>query len=213
MATKNELLDEYLQTPAAKARNATNYDSKTHSFSSEDPVTGRVNSVLQPDSYTLQIKGDKAKILSNNQLMAIKSRRYHKKAPKDYTEMRYTQYRDTLYEHFAPTVSSPPSTPFTKCNISVEIQRTTASYFDVEAKYACIKPILDILQPDRPWTRKKKDKKNKQSYVEKGVSKGLGIISDDTDGEGELQGVVQSLNVSQIKGKEYMVTVKIEKVY
>jgi hypothetical protein len=72
--------------------------------------------------------------------------------------------------------------PFSAVRIDVILQHP--GHYDVDGKYGCVKPILDVL-------KQMHDKNNPF---------GLGVLRDDTDGEHGAGGLIESLVVRQIKG-------------
>jgi hypothetical protein len=65
---------------------------------------------------------------------------------------------------------------------------------DVDAKYGAAKPLLDILQPPHAFRRSVIGGHHKDS------APGLGLIDNDTDGEGREAGCVTSFRVTQDVG-------------
>jgi len=88
-----------------------------------------------------------------------------------------------------------PATPLAACHLRITLQRPARSLLDVDAKYGAIKPLLDVLQAGRSYTRKIGGHSLQDTTV------GLSLIHDDRDGEGELTGCIRSLQVVQVVGE------------
>ena len=89
---------------------------------------------------------------------------------------------------------APPASPLTRCRLEIELWRPKRSLLDADAKYGAIKPLLDVLQPDRTYARRL------GRHRISDVASGLGLIADDRDGEGDLPGCIASLRVRQHVG-------------
>lgn len=87
-----------------------------------------------------------------------------------------------------------PSSPLVRCRLEIELWRPKRSLLDADAKYGAVKPLLDVLQPDRSYARKL----GRRRITD--VAPGLGLIADDRDGEGDLSGCIASLRVRQYVG-------------
>lgn len=112
---------------------------------------------------------------------------------------RYRQLRDELRMiGRASLTPKAPSAPLERCRIEVEMWRPTRSLLDVDAKFGAIKPLLDVLQPDRAYARKVGTRSLQD------VTPGLALIRDDRDGEGDLAGCIKSLSVQQHVGDAHV---------
>jgi hypothetical protein len=87
-----------------------------------------------------------------------------------------------------------PPRPLERCDVTVELWRPRRSLLDADAKYGAVKPLLDVLQPDRGYAR------SLGSQRIRDVAPGLGLIRDDRDGEGDLDGCIRDLRVRQHVG-------------
>lgn len=87
-----------------------------------------------------------------------------------------------------------PATPIERCRVTIELWRPRRSLLDADAKYGAVKPLLDVLQPDRAYTRRI------GGHAVRDVAAGLGLIRDDRDGEGDLDGCIHDLRVRQHVG-------------
>lgn len=107
----------------------------------------------------------------------------------------YRRLRDELLllarGSLAPAV---PAAPIERCRITVDLWRPKRSLLDADAKYGAVKPLLDVLQPDRGYAR------TLGSHRIRDMAPGLGLIRDDRDGEGNLDGCVRDLRVRQHVG-------------
>ncbi len=88
-----------------------------------------------------------------------------------------------------------PQEPIERCRIVVDLWRPRRSLLDADAKYGAVKPLLDVLQPDRGYAR------NVGRQRIRDVAPGLGLILDDRDGEGGLEGCIHDLRVRQHVGE------------
>lgn len=108
----------------------------------------------------------------------------------------YRRLRDELLllarGSLAPAV---PAAPLERCRITVDLWRPKRSLLDADAKYGAVKPLLDVLQPDRAYSR------TLGRHRIQDVAPGLGLIRDDRDGEGDLDGCVRDLRVRQHVGE------------
>lgn len=87
-----------------------------------------------------------------------------------------------------------PHTPIDRCRVTIDLWRPRRSLLDADAKYGAVKPLLDVLQPDRAYTR------SLGGRTIRDVAGGLGLIQDDRDGEGDLDGCIRDLRVRQHVG-------------
>jgi hypothetical protein len=87
-----------------------------------------------------------------------------------------------------------PARPLDRCRVDVELWRPRRSLLDADAKYGAVKPLLDVLQPDRGYARSIGRQRVRD------VAPGLGLIRDDRDGEGDLDGCILDLRVRQHVG-------------
>lgn len=87
-----------------------------------------------------------------------------------------------------------PDAPLARCAVIVDLWRPKRSLLDADAKYGAVKPLLDVLQPDRAYGRKLGERRIRD------ISRGLGLIRDDSDGEGDLAGCIRDLRVRQHVG-------------
>lgn len=88
-----------------------------------------------------------------------------------------------------------PREPIERCRLAFELWRPRHRLLDADAKYGAIKPLLDVLQPDRAYAR------TIGGHKVRDVAAGLGLIRDDRDGEGALEGCVRDLRVRQRVGE------------
>ena len=88
-----------------------------------------------------------------------------------------------------------PAEPLERCTVTIELWRPRRSLLDADAKYGAVKPLLDVLQPDRSYARKLGARQLRD------VAPGLGLIRDDRDGEGALNGCIRDLRVRQHVGE------------
>lgn len=98
-----------------------------------------------------------------------------------------------------------PREPLPHCRVWIELWRPTRSLLDADGKYGAVKPLLDVLQPDRTYGRTLGRRRISD------VAAGLGLIRDDRDGEGDLNGCVRDLRVRQHVGPP-RVTATVEAV-
>ena len=87
-----------------------------------------------------------------------------------------------------------PREPIERCRLTFDLWRPGHRLLDADAKYGAIKPLLDVLQPDRAYAR------SIGGHKVRDVAAGLGLIRDDRDGEGALDGCVRDLRVRQHVG-------------
>lgn len=87
-----------------------------------------------------------------------------------------------------------PHEPLPHCHIRIELWRPPRSLLDADGKYGAVKPLLDVLQPDRTFGRTLGRRRISD------VASGLGLIRDDRDGEGGLDGCIRDLRVTQHVG-------------
>lgn len=87
-----------------------------------------------------------------------------------------------------------PAAPIDRCRVTVDLWRPRRSLLDADAKYGAVKPLLDVLQPDRAYSRRI------GGHTVRDVAPGLGLIRDDRDGEGDLDGCIRDLRVRQHVG-------------
>lgn len=108
----------------------------------------------------------------------------------------YKRFRDDLYLQVRAALSAPPpDPPLPRCAVRIEMTRPKRRLLDVDGKYGAVKPLLDVLQPPRTFSRKVG-----RLRVQDETS-GLGLIAADTDGEGERDdGCVAELRVLQRVG-------------
>ncbi len=108
---------------------------------------------------------------------------------------RYRMLRDELRMiGLAKLTPKAPPEPIERCRIEVDMWRPKRNLLDADAKFGAVKPLLDVLQPDRTYTRKM----GTRSLPD--VTPGLGLIRDDRDGEGDLTGCITTLTVRQHLG-------------
>ena len=111
----------------------------------------------------------------------------------------YRRYRNDLYVHVRAGLDRDlPPEPLARCAVRIELTRPKRNRLDVDGKYGAIKPLLDVLQPDRTYSRR-----IGQLRVQD-VTPGLGLILADTDGEGGAEGCVSDLRVVQIVGEAHV---------
>lgn len=111
----------------------------------------------------------------------------------------YRRFRDELLLRARGALSAPaPREPLPACALSLELARPRRSLLDVDAKYGAVKPLLDVLQPDRAYAR------TLGGHALQDVVHGLGLIRDDRDGEGDLGGCVRRLHVLQRAGTAHV---------
>lgn len=108
----------------------------------------------------------------------------------DYRKLR----DDLLLLARAGVTPALPSSPLERCHLEIDLWRPKRSLLDADAKYGAIKPLLDVLQPDRHYARTL----GRRRITD--VAPGLGLIADDRDGEGELPGCIARLRVRQHVG-------------
>lgn len=108
----------------------------------------------------------------------------------DYRRLR----DDLLLLARAGVAPAPPSAPLARCRLEIDLWRPPRSLLDADAKYGAIKPLLDVLQPDRAYGR------TLGRHRVTDVAPGLGLIADDRDGEGGLGGCIEALRVRQHVG-------------
>jgi len=87
-----------------------------------------------------------------------------------------------------------PNEPIARCAVHVVMTRPSRNLLDVDAKFGAIKPLLDVLQPGRRYARTIGGRKVLD------VASGLGLIANDSDGEGDLAGCIAQLSVVQVVG-------------
>ena len=87
-----------------------------------------------------------------------------------------------------------PAAPLADCRLEVDLWRPARSLLDADAKYGAVKPLLDVLHPDRAYARTLGGRRITD------VAPGLGLIADDRDGEGDLNGCIRLLRVRQHVG-------------
>lgn len=108
----------------------------------------------------------------------------------------YAKFRNHLYtlakRNLQPSL---PPEPLRHCKITVEMTRTTVRLLDVDSKYGAVKPLLDILQPNRPFKRKI------GKLLVDDDTLGLGLIKNDSDGESTNKGCIRQLRVIQKVGE------------
>lgn len=133
-------------------------------------------------AWTVELPG--VKLESPNRIIRMKS-------------WEYSTYRNELYllirSRISPGPDSFPDEPLGRCAISVQMRRSRL--LDVDAKYGAAKPLLDILQPPRPYSR------STHGHRHPDVSPGLALIASDTDGEGRERGCVTAFRVTQELGQ------------
>lgn len=112
----------------------------------------------------------------------------------DYRRLR----DDLLLLARAGVTPAVPATPFAACRLRIDLWRPARSLLDADAKYGAIKPLLDVLQPDRTYARSLGGRRISD------VSHGLGLIADDRDGEGDLKGCIRALHVRQHVGEPHI---------
>lgn len=118
----------------------------------------------------------------------------------------YRKLRDTILLLARSTLEpNPPAAPLDACRIVVTLHRPARSLLDADAKYGAVKPLLDVLQPPRAYSRRLGGRTIRD------VTSGLGLLRDDGDGEGMLTGCVRDLRVVQVIGPP-RVEVEIESV-
>ncbi len=108
----------------------------------------------------------------------------------------YKRFRDDLYLQVrAALAPAPPAEPLARCAIRIEMLRPRRRLLDVDGKYGSVKPLLDVLQPPRTYSRPVGRLRVKDQTM------GLGLIAADTDAEGGLdRGCVAELRVLQRVG-------------
>lgn len=111
----------------------------------------------------------------------------------------YRRYRDELLLRARAALSAPPpARPLEACAVTLELVRPRRSLLDADAKYGAVKPLLDVLQPDRAYAR------TIGGYRVRDAVHGIGLIRDDGDGEGDLDGCVRRLRVLQRCGPAHV---------
>ncbi|MEX2501357.1 MAG: hypothetical protein WD336_03185 [Trueperaceae bacterium] len=112
----------------------------------------------------------------------------------------YRRLRDTLLmlarSGLRPSL---PDAPLERCDVTIVLHRPKRSLLDADGKYGAIKPLLDVLQPDRAYAR------TLGRHRIRDVAPGLGLIRDDSDGDGELDGCIRDLRVLQRVGEPRIV--------
>jgi len=146
-------------------------------------------------SITLEVIG--LELATKNDLVAM-----HRSRP---WGEAYQAYRNHLYAllnnaRIANKIRLPKE-PYQYAEIEILLQRPHS--VDVDSKYSMCTPILDVLQPEKTMRRKK-------SWF---VVPGLGIIANDTDGEGGLPGCIKSLKVYQVNGGAERLVVTVKEVF
>lgn len=107
----------------------------------------------------------------------------------------YRKLRDELLLLARAGVSpAVPAAPLPRCRLEIDLWRPKRSLLDADAKYGAVKPLLDVLQPDRSYARTL----GRNRIMD--VAPGLGLIADDRDGEGDLPGCIAALRVRQHVG-------------
>lgn len=108
----------------------------------------------------------------------------------------YKRFRDDLYLQVRAALSAPPpAEPLARCALRIEMTRPRRRLLDVDGKYGAVKPLLDVLQPPRTFSRRVGKLRVQDATA------GLGLIASDTDGEGDLEGgCVSDLRVIQRVG-------------
>ena len=109
----------------------------------------------------------------------------------------YKRFRDELYLQLRSALSAPPPPePLARCAVRIEMTRPRRRLLDVDGKYGAVKPLLDVLQPPRTYSRRVGRMRVRDQ------TSGLGLIAADTDGEGDLEdGCVVELRVVQRVGE------------
>lgn len=122
------------------------------------------------------------------------------------TSWEYRRFRNDLYVRARAGLDRDlPPAPLARCRVRVEMTRPRRTFLDVDGKYGAVKPLLDVLQPDRPYSRPMGKLRVKD------VSPGLGLIAGDTDGEDGADGCICLLRVVQRAGEaELRVVVELE---
>ncbi len=87
-----------------------------------------------------------------------------------------------------------PAAPLDRCDVAIVLRRPKRSLLDADGKYGAVKPLLDVLQPDRSYGR------SIGRHRVRDVAPGLGLIRDDSDGDGDLDGCIRDLRVLQRVG-------------
>lgn len=108
----------------------------------------------------------------------------------DYRRLR----DDLLLLARAGLAPAAPPAPLPRCRVGIDLWRPSRSLLDADAKYGAVKPLLDVLQPDRRYAR------TLGRHRITDVAAGLGLIADDRDGEGDLAGCIVGLRVRQHVG-------------
>jgi hypothetical protein len=131
--------------------------------------------------WTAQLEG--VKLESPNKIIRMKS-------------WEYSTYRNELHlltrASIEPGPNDFPHVPLKRCEIRVHMRRPRL--LDVDAKYGAVKPLLDILQPPRVFSRLAGSTRHRDE------APGLALIESDTDGEGRESGCVTSFQVTQELG-------------
>lgn len=122
------------------------------------------------------------------------------------TSWEYRRFRNDLYVRARAGLDRPlPPEPLPRCRVYVVMTRPRRTFLDVDGKYGAVKPLLDVLQPDRTYSRAVGKLRVQDA------SPGLGLIAGDTDGEDEAGGCVCELRVMQRVGEaELRVVVELE---
>lgn len=111
----------------------------------------------------------------------------------------YRRFRDELLLRARGGLTVPaPDPPLRRCAVSVHLVRPGRSLLDADAKYGAVKPLLDVLQPHRNYGRTLGGRRILDA------ARGLGLIADDRDGEGELDGCIRCLRVTQSVGAAHV---------
>ena len=88
-----------------------------------------------------------------------------------------------------------PAAPLARCDVTIVLHRPKRNLLDADGKYGAVKPLLDVLQPDRTYAR------SIGRHKVRDVAPGLGLIRDDSDGDGDLEGCIRDLRVLQRIGE------------
>jgi len=111
----------------------------------------------------------------------------------------YRKLRDEILLLARATLTpAPPPAPLEACHVTVTLHRPARSLLDADAKYGAVKPLLDVLQPPRAYSRRV------GARTVQDATAGLGLLRDDRDGEGALQGCIHTLRVVQVIGAPHV---------